>query len=30
MDIHSIEGGVSKADVAGAHQADLAEQGSHA
>jgi Protein of unknown function (DUF4242) len=29
MDVHSIEGGVSEADVAGAHQADLAEQGSH-
>lgn len=26
MDIHSIEGGVSAAEVAGAHQADLATQ----
>jgi hypothetical protein len=29
MDIHSIEGGVSEADAAAAHQADLAEQGAH-
>jgi hypothetical protein len=29
MDVHSIEGGVSAADVAGAHKADLATQGSH-
>lgn len=27
MDVHSIEGGVSAADVAGAHAADLATQG---
>ena len=27
MDVHNIEGGVSAADVAGAHQADLAAQG---
>jgi hypothetical protein len=26
MDVHSIEGGVTVADVAGAHQADLATQ----
>ena len=26
MDVHSIDGGVSAADVAGAHQADLATQ----
>lgn len=26
MDVHTIEGGVSAADVAGAHQADLATQ----
>jgi hypothetical protein len=29
MDVHNIEGGVSAADVAGAHQADLATQGPH-
>jgi hypothetical protein len=29
MDVHSIEGGVSEADVAGAHRADLAEQDAH-
>ena len=29
MDTHTIEGGVSAADVAAAHQADLATQGSH-
>jgi hypothetical protein len=29
MDVHTIEGGVSAADVAGAHEADLAEQGAH-
>ena len=29
MDVHSIEGGVSAADVAGAHEADLATQGAH-
>lgn len=27
MDVHSIEGGVSAADVAGAHRQDLATQG---
>lgn len=26
MDVHTMEGGVSAADVAGAHQADLATQ----
>jgi hypothetical protein len=29
MDTHNIEGGVSAADVAAAHQADLATQGPH-
>ncbi|WP_088288051.1 DUF4242 domain-containing protein [Kineosporia sp. A_224] len=29
MDIHTIEGGVSGADVAGAHAADLATQDAH-
>ena len=29
MDVHNIEGGVSAADVAGAHEADLATQGSY-
>ena len=29
MDVHNIEGGVSEADVAAAHQADLKEQGAH-
>jgi len=29
MDVHNIEGGVSAADVAGAHEADLATQGAH-
>jgi len=29
MDVHSIDGGVSAADVAGAHQADLATQGTY-
>ena len=29
MDVHSIAGGVSEADVAGAHAADLATQGQH-
>jgi hypothetical protein len=29
MDVHNIEGGVSASDVAGAHEADLAIQGSH-
>jgi hypothetical protein len=29
MDVHNIEGGVSAADVAGAHEADLAIQGEH-
>ncbi|MDT4975439.1 MAG: hypothetical protein QOG98_1197, partial [Pseudonocardiales bacterium] len=29
MDVHNIKGGVSAADVAGAHQADLATQGPH-
>lgn len=29
MDTHNIEGGVSAADVAAAHEADLATQGSH-
>jgi hypothetical protein len=27
MDVHNVEGGVSAADVAGAHEADLATQG---
>jgi Protein of unknown function (DUF4242) len=27
MDVHTIEGGVSETDVAGAHAADLATQG---
>ena len=27
MDVHTIAGGVAEADVAGAHQADLAAQG---
>jgi len=27
MDVHNIEGGVSAADVAGAHEADLATRG---
>ncbi len=27
MDVHRVEGGVSAADVAGAHQADLETQG---
>jgi hypothetical protein len=27
MDVHTIEGGVSAADVAGAHEKDLATQG---
>ena len=27
MDVHTIEGGVSESDVAGAHAADLATQG---
>jgi hypothetical protein len=26
MDVHNVEGGVSAADVAGAHEADLATQ----
>ena len=26
MDVHTIEGGVSEADVAGAHEADIATQ----
>jgi hypothetical protein len=29
MDTHTLEGGVSVADVAAAHEADLATQGSH-
>lgn len=29
MDVHSIAGGVTEADVAGAHAADLATQGKH-
>jgi hypothetical protein len=29
MDAHTVEGGVSAADVAGAHQADLAAQGAY-
>jgi len=29
MDVHSISGGVTEADVAGAHAADLATQGQH-
>ena len=29
MDAHTLEGGVSAADVAAAHQADLATQGAH-
>jgi hypothetical protein len=29
MDVHSIEGGVSAKDVAGAHAADLATQGKY-
>lgn len=29
MDVHTIEGGVSAADVAGAHDADLKIQGAH-
>ncbi len=29
MDVHSIDGGVSVADVAKAHEADLATQGAH-
>jgi Nickel responsive protein SCO4226-like len=29
MDVHTIEGGVSAADVEKAHLADLAEQGKH-
>ena len=29
MDVHNIEGGVSAADVAAAHRADVATQGPH-
>ena len=29
MDVHNMEGGVSAADVAGAHQADLKTQEAH-
>jgi hypothetical protein len=29
MDVHNIAGGVSAADVAKAHEADLAKQGEH-
>ena len=29
MDMHNIDGGVSAADVAGAHEADLATQGAY-
>ena len=30
MDVHNVDGGVSAADVAGAHEADLATQGPYA
>jgi Protein of unknown function (DUF4242) len=29
MDVHNVEGGVSAADVAGAHEADLTTQGGY-
>jgi len=29
MDVHNMDGGVSAADVAGAHEADLKTQGAH-
>jgi len=29
MDVHNMEGGVTVADVAGAHEADLKTQGAH-
>ena len=29
MDVHTVDGGVSEADVAVAHRADLATQGTH-
>ena len=29
MDVHNMDGAVSAADVAGAHQADLEKQGEH-
>jgi hypothetical protein len=29
MDVHTVEGGVAAADVAAAHQADLATQGAY-
>jgi hypothetical protein len=29
MDVHNVKGGVSEADVAGAHAADLAAQDAH-
>ncbi len=29
LDVHTMEGGVSAADVAGAHQADVATQAAH-
>jgi hypothetical protein len=29
MDVHHVEGGLAAADVAGAHQADLAAQDAH-
>ena len=29
MDVHTLEGGVTEADVAAAHAADLATQGKH-
>ena len=29
MDVHTIEGGVTEADVAGAHDADLEKQDAH-
>ena len=29
MDVHTIDGGVTEADVAGAHSADLEKQGEH-
>jgi hypothetical protein len=29
LDVHTIDGGVSASDVAGAHRADLEKQGAH-
>lgn len=29
MDVHNVEGGLAAADVAGAHEADLATQAAH-